>query len=354
MDFSKAFDKVSHSRLLYKLERYGVSPPVCGWIKSFLSDRTQQVVVDGESSESVPVTSGVPQGTVLGPSLFLVFINDMPEYTTHSTVRLFADDTIVYLTISSIDDCLKLQEDLSNLERWESDWLMEFHPGKCNILRITKKRSIVKYDYKLHGRTLESVSDAKYLGLTISDDTSWNKHIDKTTAKGNQRLGFLKRNLKINSKDIKAQAYKSLVRPTLEYSSSVWDPHTSRSSDALEMVQRRSARWVMNDYFQTSSVSKMLQTLHWRPLAQRRADARLIILYKITHGLVLINPASYFRLHRNGLNIQPIHARTQYYQYSFFPRTISNWNDLPQKVIAAPTLGSFRTQVSNFNHALPY
>ena len=105
MDFSKAFDKVSHTRLLYKLERYGVSSAVCGWIKSFLTGRTQQVVIDGESSESVPVTSGVPQGSVLGPSLFLVFINDMPDYRSHATIRLFANDTIAYLTVSSMEDC---------------------------------------------------------------------------------------------------------------------------------------------------------------------------------------------------------------------------------------------------------
>jgi hypothetical protein len=354
MDFSKAFDKVSHARLLYKLERYGVSPPVCGWIKSFLSGRTQQVVIDGEASDSVPVTSGVPQGTVLGPSLFLAFINDMPSYTTHSTVRLFADDTIVYLTVSTIDDCIKLQENLTNLAKWEQDWLMEFHPDKCNVLRITKKKSTTNHDYILHGHILKPVPDTKYLGLTISDDLSWTKHIDKTSAKGNQKLGFLKRNLKIKNQDLKAQAYKTLVRPTLEYSSTVWDPYTARSADSLEMVQRRSARWVMNDYFRTSSVTTMLQSLNWRLLALRRADARLTMLYKIKLELVLINPASYFRLQRNNFNIQPIHSRTAYYANSFFPRTISNWNELPLDVKAAPTLGSFKTQVSTIDHALPY
>ena len=115
MDFSKAFDKVSHDRLLYKLDRAGIDTQTSAWVKSFLSMRTQKVVIDGEESDAVPVTSGVPQGSVLGPILFLVYIDDMPKYTKHSQVRLFADDTIVYLTITNKDDCQNLQEDLKRL-----------------------------------------------------------------------------------------------------------------------------------------------------------------------------------------------------------------------------------------------
>ena len=122
MDFSKAFDKVSHDRLIYKLDRAGINKQTRNWIKSFLSGRSQKVVIDGEESKSVPVTSGVPQGSVLGPILFLIFIDDMPEYTKHSQIRLFADDTIVYLTVSATNDCEKLQDDLKRLEKWEEDW----------------------------------------------------------------------------------------------------------------------------------------------------------------------------------------------------------------------------------------
>ena len=170
MDFSKAFDKVSHDRLLYKLARAGVDPVATRWIKSFLTGRSQRVVINGDESSNAPVTSGVPQGSVLGPILFLIFIDDLPQYTKSSKVRLFADDTIVYLTISSIDDCHKLQEDMNGLEIWESDWLMEFHPAKCNILRITRKKTKIIFPYSLHGHPLEKVTSAKYLGVTLSDD----------------------------------------------------------------------------------------------------------------------------------------------------------------------------------------
>jgi hypothetical protein len=231
---------------------------------------------------------------------------------------------------------------------------MEFHPSKCNILRITKKKSITLFDYKLHGQILKCESTTKYLGVTIANDLNWNRHIDQTAAKGNKRLGFVKRNLKVKNQDLKALAYKSLVRPTLEYSSTVWDPYTMRASKTLEMVQRRAARWVTGDYAQTSSVTAMLQQLKWRDLAQRRADARIMMLYKIIYGLVRIPQTSYFHMQRDGQHIQPIHSNTLYFQYSFFPRTIADWNRLPTTIIAAPSIVAFRSQLTQVSHTLPY
>ena len=122
MDFAKAFDKFAHNRLLYKLSSYGVKGNTLGWIGSFLSGRSQIVVLEGKSSSSAPVLSGVSRGSVLGPALFLIYINDLPEYVSNSTVRLFADDTLLYLTIHNSSDCTKLQDDLNNLQKWESDW----------------------------------------------------------------------------------------------------------------------------------------------------------------------------------------------------------------------------------------
>ena len=140
MDFAKAFDKVAHNRLLYKLSSYGVKGNTLGWIGSFLSGRSQKVVLEGKSSSSAPVLSGVPQGSVLGPVLFLIYINDLPEYISNSTVRLFADDTLLYLTIHNSSDCTKLQDDLNNLQKWESDWQMSFHPEKCEVIHKTTKK----------------------------------------------------------------------------------------------------------------------------------------------------------------------------------------------------------------------
>ena len=124
MDFAKAFDKVPHCRLLYKLKFYGIQKDILNWNKAFLSDRTQTVVINDTSSTSVPVTSDVPRGTVLGPILFLIYINDLPEYLTYSKLRLVADDSIIYREIKSHQDCQKLQHDLDDAAQWESDWLI--------------------------------------------------------------------------------------------------------------------------------------------------------------------------------------------------------------------------------------
>jgi hypothetical protein len=342
MDFSKAFDKVSHDCLIYKLDRAGIDMQTRNWVKSFLTGRTQKVVVDGEKSEAVPVTSGVPQGSVLGPILFLIYINDMPQYTRHSQVRLFADDTIVYLSVTAVDECEKLQDDLKRLEKWEEEWLMEFHPAKCNILRITRKKSKVNFPYTLHGHVLEEVPSAKYLGVTISNDMNWQKHIDKTSAKANSKLGFLRRNIKTRDQALKEKAYQTIVRPTLEYCSTVWDPHTKTQSETIEKVQRRAARWVTGRYHNTSSVSNMLQDLGWRDLSQRRVDNRLCMLYKVTHGLVDIPIGQFLTLNRDGIHFQPIYARTKYYEFSFFPRTVSAWNTLHIDTLSAQTLNMFK------------
>ena len=156
-------------------------------------------------------------------SLFLMYINDMSE-TIKSNIRLFADDTIMYLTISNQSDCQDLQSDLTKLESWEREWLMAFNPDKCEVIKITKKKDPIIDDYKLHGITLQITKKAKYLGLNISDDLSWSKHINQTIAKGNNTLRFIKRNIQTRNSKIKETAYKTYVRPLLEYSSSVWDP----------------------------------------------------------------------------------------------------------------------------------
>ena len=163
------------------------------------------MVLDGESSDIAPVTSGVPQGTVLGPVFFLVYINDLPEYLKFSQLRLFADDSIIYKTIKSQKDCDILQEDLDAAARWESDWLMAFHPDKCSVLTITNKKNPVKHNYLLHNHTLESVSSAKYLVITLQSDLKWTQHTNNIVANANKSLGFFKRNLKTSNTNIKSK-----------------------------------------------------------------------------------------------------------------------------------------------------
>ena len=352
MDFANAFDKVPHKHLIYKLQYYGITGHTLNWISDFLKGRTQTVVLEGEMSDKVPVTSGVPQGTVLGPILFLIYINDLPNYLQHSTLRLFADDSIIYKEIKCMNDCQKLQEDLESAARWERDWLMLFHPDKCSVLSVTQKRNPICFTYKLHSHTLQKVQSAKYLGITIQSNLKWDKHINNITNKANQTLGFLKRNLKITSVKVKDHAYKALVRPKLEYSSSVWDPHSRSHISQIEKVQRRAARFVSNRYHNTSSVSDMLQNLNWPSLEIRRTQSRLVMFYKIIHNVVAIMPPEFL--------LQPADSRTRQgsaysykhistskdsYRYSFYPRTVSQWNLLPASAQSADTVDLFKTLI---------
>ena len=186
MDFNKAFDKVDHSLLIYKLFILGISLKTVSWIKSFLLNRNQSVVVEGKQCEAVTILSGVPQGSVLGPCLFLAYINDLPD-SLKSKPRLFADDTIVYLIINSNSDPDTLQNDLYKLG-WVANWPMEFHFDKCEVVRVTKTKNPIIFPYKLHNFELRTTENAKYLGVNISRDFNWKTHIDNISSKANNTL----------------------------------------------------------------------------------------------------------------------------------------------------------------------
>ena len=216
LDFSKAFDRVPHQRLLKKVNHYGIRGNTLAWISSFLHDRTQRVVVNGQHSEEVPVVSGVPQGSVLGPLLFLIFINDLPEGLL-SRVRLFADDCILYRQIKTDLDRQLLQADLDALARWEATWGMDFHPQKCSVLRVTRATSnLIPSEYILKGIKLSIDKTTKYLGVDLDSELSWRHHYDRVTKKANNMLGFLRRNLRNTSQQTKTNAYIALVRSSVK------------------------------------------------------------------------------------------------------------------------------------------
>ena len=352
MDFAKAFDRVNHSLLIHKLQRYGIRGSTLTWINSFLKNRRQAVVVDGHQSSYVSVRSGVPQGSVLGPCLFLAYINDLPDKLT-ALVRLFADDTAVYRIVDNCQQQDQLQQDLQSLTDWEKSWDMQFHPAKCVSMSVTRSRRPLDRSYVLHGHNLDTVHTAKYLGVTLQHQMTWDTHINETLNKANRTLGFLRRNLKISSSSIKEKAYKALVRPLLEYASAVWDPYTQKNIDKLEAIQRRAARFVLNRYHNTSSVSRLIEQLGWPSLAQRRRTTRLGTLYKIHHGLIqcpviraklVPPPPRQRRTHNQQFCL--INTRTQYRGGSFLPRTVRDWNNLPGDTVEATTVDAFVSRAS--------
>ncbi|KAK3095084.1 hypothetical protein FSP39_010107 [Pinctada imbricata] len=354
LDFSKAFDTVPHRKLLYKLDNYGISGTTHTWISTFLTQREQRVVIEGEASSSCTVDSGVPQGTVLGPLLFLCHINDLPKCVT-SQVRLFADDCLLYRPIKCIDDQIKLQQDLESLELWALDLGMRFNASKCYLMSIARSKHPHQFRYTLDNHILEHVHDNPYLGITLSDSLKWSTHINKITNRANSILGFLRRNLKYCSKSLKETAYISLVRSILDYASVVWDPYQRKDVDQLEGIQRRAARFVCNDYSRYSSVSKMMEKLKWRPLADRRRDLRLVLLYKIVHDLVAIPADSLFEYNtrssrtQHSKSIKVFSCNTEAFKNSFVPATIKEWNKLPSDVINSKTADQFKAAIAAYS-----
>ncbi|KAI8514938.1 hypothetical protein Bbelb_075290 [Branchiostoma belcheri] len=183
LDFTKAFDKVPHGRLILKLEYYGIQGPTLNWLKAFLTNREQTVVVEGKASAPVKVASGVPQGTVLGPLLFLLYINDLPDQLD-SNVRLFADDCLLYVELSTQTDSQLLQKDLNTLEEWQSKWLMQFNPEKCYIMHITNKRTPHATSYQFCGQALATTKIHPYLGVTLTSGLKWAKSLGARRRRG--------------------------------------------------------------------------------------------------------------------------------------------------------------------------
>ena len=354
MDFAKAFDKVPHRRLLYKLDYYGIRGSTHKWITSWLSGRFQKVVLDGQASDPVPVLSGVPQGSVLGPVLFLIFINDLPE-NIRSSVRLFADDCVLYRNIESPADCQILQDDLNSLAQWEADWQMKFNVAKCHSMRVTRHPpdKHIQFEYTLHQQRLEQVQSAKYLGITISDDLDWGQHISEISSKATKTLGFLWRNLAFAPRHTKEVAYKTLVRPKLEYAAPIWHPYHETQIGQVEKVQRTAARWTCRRWRNTSSVGDMLDDLEWPSLETRREQSSLTFFYKIHSGTVDLDKDKYLTPAPNLRRTRASHESqyTRYFAYSdalknsFFPRTIPMWNSLPSSVVSSKTIEEFKAQI---------
>ena len=370
LDFSKAFDTVPHRKLLSKLEAYGIQGPILHWIANFLTQRKMSVVVEGESSHEVDVESGVPQGTVLGPLLFLCHINDMPE-CVKSKIRLFADDCLLYRTIKNFGDHIKLQQDLNNLIIWAEKWGMKFNVKKCYHLSVRQKSSNF---YTMDGQILKQVEEIPYLGITFSDNMKWTTHINQVRKKANSTLGFLRRNLHHTPQSCRKNAYLALVRSKMEYGSVIWDPYTKQDTQKLENVQRSAARFITKDYYsrQEGCVTEMLHKLKLPTLQDRRRDQRLTLMYKVVEGHVpAINKDHYIQPQRQKRSIRatqytdyehknivenfstnnskcfkPIPAKTENFRNSFFVRTVYDWNKLDDSVINTDSVNSFRKRLS--------
>ena len=231
---------------------------------------------------------------------------------------------------------------------------MEFNPSKCNVIRIasSKYMPVLQTSYKLHDQTLKVTASSKYLGVTISQDLSWQDHIQALASKGNRSLGFLWHNFRECTTSVKAATYTTMVRPVIEFAFTVWDPTCESETAELEKVQRRAARYVFNSYTDRTPgfVTRMRNTLKWEPLADQRTQSRLTMLYKINSGIVDIDTSPYYsRGDERTRGSQRLFQQRITYPLllnSFFPRTMRQWNKLPSRLTDAPSLEVFKAGLS--------
>lgn len=228
--------------------------------------------------------------------------------------------------------------------------MMEFNPSKCQVLRVTQKRKPLAASYTIHGETLDVVTSAKLLGVTIDSKLNFNDHVSAVSKKACGVRAFLNRNIKTQNRKVKAAAYTSYVRPTVEYASTVWDPHTQKNINKLEQVQRTSARYVTGNYDYTSSVSQMTHDLQWPTLAERRKHSRLTMMFKIIKQLVDIDSSAYLTWSQSATRghcsrLLQYTCNSNAYASSFFPRTIRDWNSLPVDPLLHQTVDGFKAHL---------
>lgn len=334
MDFAKAFDSVPHKRLLFKLKQVGIRGKILNWIRSWLTSRRQRVVLQNGASSWAEVISGVPQGSILGPLLFLVYVNDLPDVVI-STSKLFADDAKLYTEITSLDDCHKIQNDLNSLSVWSETWMLKFNAGKCVVMKIREK---FKYRYTLNGIYLEEVNDQKDLGVLISKDLSPRTHIVEIVKKANQRIGMVRRCFtNLTAKKV-TTLYTTMIRSVLEYGAPTWSPFYQKDIDILEKVQKRCLR-LSNEEIKLPS------------LRTRRLTADLCEVYKYLNGLYRTGCDELFTLAerqlggQHSMKLHRPHARSVPRANFLSVRVVAKWNSLPEELVQASSLASFKKNV---------
>ena len=249
-DMSKAFDKVCINLLISKLDKLGFGNSVLSWMHSYLTHRTQHVVINNVTSHAIYPNSGVPQGSHLGPVLFSIYINDVKSVIFNSKFLLYADDLKIYKTISSNDDQLKLQEDLYRLERWCKVNHLELNISKCKAIRFSKKSDYQLPNYVISEVNLKSVKTFCDLGVTVDYQLNFNTHVNALLSKANRTLGIIKRRCaEFSNLRTVTVLYNAYVRPILEYCSVIWSPHFNIHIDRLEAVQRRFVKFVVRVTF---------------------------------------------------------------------------------------------------------
>jgi ribonucleases P/MRP protein subunit RPP40 len=345
-DFAKAFDTVSHTKLLQKIGCYGINGPLYNILANFLSGRYQRVVLPNGSSDSKLVTSGVPQGSVLGPLLFLLYINDITDYFTNNvSVKLFADDVKIYFEIVNESDASVFQNSINHVSEWANTWQLQLALNKCQHMRIGLARSDNNIVYQLNNIDLISVAVCRDLGVEVDSHLTFNQHIDSVVSRAHLRACQILRCFASKDPEILFKAFTTYVRPLLEYCSPVWSPVTIGNINKLESVQRRFTKRLNGLAF--VPYDERLLLLNTERLETRRLRTDLTTCYKIITGAVDMTANEFFEFNRNActrghqLKLFVPDSRVNARSHFFCVKVIHSWNNLPENVVCASNINLF-------------
>jgi ribonucleases P/MRP protein subunit RPP40 len=350
LDFAKAFDKVPYQRLFKKLISHGVGGNILEWVKTWLTGRRQKVGINRCYSRWKDVLSGVPQGSVLGPLLFLIYINDL-DYGIVSKLIKFADDTKVGRSVTDELEVENLRKDLGKIFQWSLDWQMLFNTDKCMVMHMGKNNR--EAEYKMGPSILKKSKREKDLGIIIENSGKTSEQCATAVKKANSVLGMIKRNITFKSKGVIVKLYKSLVRPRLEYCVQAWSPYLKKDIEAIERVQRRATKLI--EGYHNMSYEDRLKKTGLISLEKRRVRGDLIQVFKILTGFDKIDYKLFFELVRGGktrghkLKLVKNRSNGNLRKNFFSQRIVNCWNSLPQEVVEADSINCFKNRLDKFD-----
>lgn len=350
MDFSKAFDSVPHQRLVAKCEAVGIKGALLKWVKEFLKDRRQSVVINGVQSSWQQVTSGVPQGSVLGPTLFLIYINDLPEITVNP-LKIFADDSKLLGRSSHPEHRDSLQKDITAISEWAERWQIRLNYEKCSCLHFGKHLNGNKYTIieNSEPHEIKNSNTEKDLGVKIDQDLKFKDHIHDITSRANRMIGLIRRTFDFVSPKNFVNLYKAVVRPILEYNQVVWSPHLEYLINEIENVQRRATKMLPG--FGNLAYEERLKRLDLPSLAHRRLRGDMIETFKLVRGFYdckLNLPINHGNTRGHSYKLSYCYSRLDSRKYFFLNRVISNWNKLPNDIVNANNVNEFKNKIDKF------
>jgi ribonuclease P/MRP protein subunit RPP40 len=348
LDFQKAFDKVPHSILMAKVRCAGIVGKLANWLENWLEGRYQRVGINGVYSEWAAVASGVPQGSILGPLLFTIFINDL-EVGIKSDLLKFADDSKIWGKAETVHDRFILQQDLNILSDWALKNQMPFNVSKCKVMHIGRKN--VKEEYVIMNQVIPKTQEEKDLGVFFSDSFKPSLNCKKASKSANKIVGMIGRNISTRHVEGMMILYKTLVRPILDYCIPVWRPHSLKDVMMIEKVQKRYTKMI--EGCKRKTYEQRLSKLGITSLADRHYRADMIQVFKVLKNGRNIYPEFFLELNerpgrKNSMKLIKKRSNLDICKYSFTSRVVDPWNDLPDAVVLSADVNAFKGNLDRY------